>query len=190
MELGALVCKPQQPRCGVCPLSRLCQAKASGDAQELPRLPGRKRSVEVLTEVCLLRSGELVLGYPAPADGINAGFLELPGLGLPTPEREPDGTAEPLLDRLGLWVTGRITLSEVRFQVQHAITNHRITVAVREASGEDLALRHGVRFAHPDDQTTPWSTVARKVFRSSRQQTKGWLPFPPSGTRTRKPPKD
>ena len=35
-ELGATVCKPQNPDCGICPLSQFCRAKANGTQYELP----------------------------------------------------------------------------------------------------------------------------------------------------------
>ncbi|MBQ8394169.1 MAG: A/G-specific adenine glycosylase [Clostridia bacterium] len=41
-ELGALVCKPQNPNCEVCPLSGLCRAYKSGRQTEFPVLPQKK----------------------------------------------------------------------------------------------------------------------------------------------------
>ena len=39
MELGALVCTPRAPRCGVCPLRACCQAAARGKPEGFPRKP-------------------------------------------------------------------------------------------------------------------------------------------------------
>jgi A/G-specific adenine glycosylase len=36
MELGAMVCKPDNPKCGICPVSTFCQAKELGKASQLP----------------------------------------------------------------------------------------------------------------------------------------------------------
>ena len=36
MDLGATVCTPGTPDCGACPLAPLCDARAAGDAEELP----------------------------------------------------------------------------------------------------------------------------------------------------------
>lgn len=43
MELGATVCLPRAPRCGVCPVAEMCKARAAG-AQE--RIPAPKRAAE------------------------------------------------------------------------------------------------------------------------------------------------
>jgi A/G-specific adenine glycosylase len=36
MELGAMVCKPDNPKCDICPVSSFCLAKALGSASQLP----------------------------------------------------------------------------------------------------------------------------------------------------------
>jgi A/G-specific adenine glycosylase len=41
MELGALVCTPRAPRCGVCPLRGACRAAASGTPEAFPRAADR-----------------------------------------------------------------------------------------------------------------------------------------------------
>lgn len=36
MELGAMVCKSDNPKCGICPVSAYCQSKALGNTSQLP----------------------------------------------------------------------------------------------------------------------------------------------------------
>ena len=43
MELGALICTPVNPRCAVCPMNRVCIARAEGKQDELPNR-GEKRT--------------------------------------------------------------------------------------------------------------------------------------------------
>lgn len=47
MELGALICKPRQPRCCECPLETLCLATRHNLAHELPRPKPRRQSVRM-----------------------------------------------------------------------------------------------------------------------------------------------
>ncbi|WP_417250217.1 A/G-specific adenine glycosylase [Celeribacter sp.] len=42
MDLGATICTPRSPACGICPLSALCVAQAEGVAAELPRKEKKK----------------------------------------------------------------------------------------------------------------------------------------------------
>ena len=44
MELGATVCTPKNPRCGECPLSRKCIARAEGRIAELPAKASKTKS--------------------------------------------------------------------------------------------------------------------------------------------------
>ena len=37
MDLGAMICAPRRPSCGVCPLRAVCLGHAAGDAEHLPR---------------------------------------------------------------------------------------------------------------------------------------------------------
>src|SRR5580692_12505389 len=43
MELGEVVCTPQSPRCGICPVAHRCRAHAEGLVNEIPA-PRRKRA--------------------------------------------------------------------------------------------------------------------------------------------------
>ena len=47
MDLGALVCRPKNPQCPVCPLVEQCAAKALGLASSLPSKPAKKKLPEV-----------------------------------------------------------------------------------------------------------------------------------------------
>jgi len=42
MDLGATVCVPRNPRCGICPLAGFCLAKAHGEQNQLPVKAKRK----------------------------------------------------------------------------------------------------------------------------------------------------
>ncbi len=42
MELGALICKPQNPDCSLCPLKEICQSNRNGTQDNFPVLPEKK----------------------------------------------------------------------------------------------------------------------------------------------------
>jgi A/G-specific adenine glycosylase len=55
MELGETICTPRIPRCGVCPVSRWCLARARGLTREIPA-PRRKRApVRIRIAAAILR---------------------------------------------------------------------------------------------------------------------------------------
>lgn len=57
-ELGALVCKPQSPDCGACPLRDICSAKRHGTQALYPVLPQKKAKREESVYVFLIQTRE------------------------------------------------------------------------------------------------------------------------------------
>ena len=73
MELGEVVCTPQSPRCGICPVARWCQAHAKGLLDEIPA-PRRKRppvDMKIAAAILLDRRGRtLLVKDPGAHDGV------------------------------------------------------------------------------------------------------------------------
>ncbi len=81
IELGAIVCVPNgAPKCGECPLKKLCKAHADGVELELPKkTPPKKRRTEDRTVLVLLLDNKAAL-KKRPPKGLLAGLYELPNL--------------------------------------------------------------------------------------------------------------
>ncbi len=77
MELGALVCTPQNPNCTQCPLCTLCEANRLALQGELPVVPEKKEKKK--TKLCVLvlhnRHGHVLL-HRRPSKGLLAGLYE------------------------------------------------------------------------------------------------------------------
>ncbi len=123
MELGALVCTPKNPRCPVCPVSDLCEAKARGRQNELPFVPPKKAPTP-LFDVCALgvdKSNRILLRR-RPDDAIWwSGMWELPR----TTRNDGESSAQAML-RLGEelrieWKPGVLAAT-----VKHGVTRYAI----------------------------------------------------------------
>ena len=81
IELGAIVCVPNgAPKCGECPLSKLCRAHEAGVELELPKkTPPAKRKCEDRTVLVLVSDNKAAL-HKRPEKGLLAGLYELPNL--------------------------------------------------------------------------------------------------------------
>jgi A/G-specific adenine glycosylase len=80
MDLGATVCTPRAPACGICPLTSACAARRAGVAAELPRRAEKAaRPVRHGTAWLALRDDGTVLVETRPASGLLGGMLGLPG---------------------------------------------------------------------------------------------------------------
>lgn len=77
MELGALICKPQTPDCGVCPLKGICRAFANGTQSEYPVLPEKKSKKSERRYVFLIKTPQGVSLRKRTA-GVLKGMTEFP----------------------------------------------------------------------------------------------------------------
>ena len=78
MEIGALICIPRQPLCGVCPLRPHCFAFGNGLTSELPRVSTRHKARQRLFLAFILEHRGKVLVRQRPAGQVNAGLWEFP----------------------------------------------------------------------------------------------------------------
>ncbi len=79
MEIGETICLPKgEIRCGVCPLSPLCLARAEGVAEALPvRRKAKARRKEIYTQFLVKAEGEILL-QKRPDKGLLAGLYQWP----------------------------------------------------------------------------------------------------------------
>jgi len=92
-DLGATICTPIAPACGICPWARDCAGQKQGIAEELPRKVRRKqRPLRHGAHFWLMDRSERILLRRRPPRGLLGGMTELPG----TPwraERWPEAEA-------------------------------------------------------------------------------------------------
>ncbi len=78
-DLGATVCTPRNPNCGVCPWAGHCLAQAQGIAASLPaRAPKKVRPHRTGTAYVLLDGTDNVFLRRRPPRGLLGGMLEVP----------------------------------------------------------------------------------------------------------------
>ncbi len=123
MELGATVCKPRSPECGLCPLDEDCVALRAGDSERYPVLAERKKPRRERHVSVVVRDRARTLLFRRPDDcELLAGIWEVPWV------PEGDGaTPEASLSRAygGSW-----SLSERVGRVRHTITHRALEIEV------------------------------------------------------------
>ena len=80
MDLGATICTPRSPACGICPLRDHCQARTAGTAAELPKKTPKKKTPTRFGIVYVARrtDGAWLL-ETRPETGLLGGMLGWPG---------------------------------------------------------------------------------------------------------------
>lgn len=128
MELGALVCSPNQPDCEACPVSRSCVARLRGWQNELPIKLG-KTKYESRTEFAAVirnQDGDLLLRR-IPEGERFAGLWDVPRAG---PPHAIDG---PSFESWVASATGLAVDLGVRLKtIKHAVTKYRMTLHVHQ----------------------------------------------------------
>lgn len=121
MDLGATICTPRNPACGICPLRAPCRARAAGRAADLPRKAPKKPKPVRHGILYLARRGDgALLLERRPARGLLGGMLGWPG----TPWQEtPPPEAPPFA------ATWRALPGELR----HTFTHFHLVLTARAA---------------------------------------------------------
>lgn len=80
MDLGATICTPRNPACGICPLRDPCKARADGMAADLPRkAPKKIKPVRYGIAYLARRADGAWLLETRPEKGLLGGMLGWPG---------------------------------------------------------------------------------------------------------------
>ncbi|MGR3550454.1 A/G-specific adenine glycosylase [Pseudooceanicola sp.] len=159
MDLGATICTPRAPACGICPWREPCLARARGTMADLPvKTPKKARPVRHgIAYIALTTAGEWVL-EKRPEKGLLGGMLGWPG----TDWRVGPVEDQPPLD--ADW-------QDVGAEALHTFTHFHLRLALRaavieaDALPQDPALRLVPRSSF---DPTDLPTIMRKAFDLAR----------------------
>lgn len=121
MELGALICTPRQPRCEVCPVSKMCVARRENRVEQLPAPKPRPTVTKRHFVAFIVQNHTQFLIQQRPAGVVNGHLWEFPNT-------ELNGEKLPPLE-MGRRLLGRnVAAVEPFLSLQHSITRYRITL--------------------------------------------------------------
>jgi len=123
MDLGATLCSPKRPACGLCPLLSGCAGQAAGLAEVLPYRDAKPgRPIRYGQAFVALREDNAVLLRERPLKGLLGGMLETPS----SPWNEGGWSDKSALDHAPLKAQWR----EVPGLVEHTFTHFHLELAV------------------------------------------------------------
>ena len=129
MELGAMICTPSNPKCGVCPVRDRCRARAEGTVDSVPR-PVTGPAKKTIHHHCIVieRSG-LVLLEQRAARGLWANMWQPVTIETPVPLAPADVSGQAPFMVTGLLpvssLSHQTTHRRVEFHIYHARTRIR-----------------------------------------------------------------
>jgi A/G-specific adenine glycosylase len=105
MDLGATICTPRSPACGLCPVRSWCKAYAEGEPQRYPvKAPKAARPHRKGTAWWLEHEGEVLL-VRRPANGLLGGMLALPEAAPAEADWEDAGAVDHVFTHFSLTMT-------------------------------------------------------------------------------------
>ncbi len=126
MELGALVCKPQQPLCNICPVPKICRAYQSGKVLNYPLKLKKPPTPQYRIAVgVVFKNGRVLITRRKPS-GLLGGLWEFPGGKIDKGEQPASACIREIKEEVNLAIKVDSRLSRVK----HAYTHFKIVMDV------------------------------------------------------------
>ena len=122
MDLGATICLPKNPRCLLCPLMEICEARKNGTQDLRPVLKAKKVSPQYIHVAAVIIQRGRVLLAQRPADGLLGGMWEFPN------GRVNADPAKELTKVINAAYSLKVKKKEALGIIQHAYTHFKVTV--------------------------------------------------------------
>lgn len=153
MDLGATICTPKNPACGICPLMSDCAGRLAGIAETLPRKqPKKAKPTRYGVAYVAARADGSVLLRTRPETGLLGGMTEVPG----SDWREGDGPEPPEgAPFKAKW--------EAAGEVRHTFTHFHLVLQVMRTVTKRKAASDGWWSDDPLSEALP--TVMKKVVK-------------------------
>jgi A/G-specific adenine glycosylase len=152
MDLGATICTPRNPICGICPWRDPCQARVEGTAAALPKkTPKKKTPTRLGIAYVVRRTDGAWLLETRPQSGLLGGMLGWPGT-----DWGDDPQPNPPLD---------IDWQQLDTEARHTFTHFHLRLKIMTATAPmQTNPKKGTFILHSEFSPTALPTAMRKVF--------------------------
>jgi A/G-specific adenine glycosylase len=126
MELGAVLCTPQNPDCAVCPVQSQCKCFRDGSVDHYPkRVRSKPRPTVHIAIGVIYRQGRILITQ-RPTHGLLGGLWEFPGGKLKDGEDPADGCLREIKEEVNLEVAIETHLTRIK----HGYTHFKVVLEV------------------------------------------------------------
>jgi A/G-specific adenine glycosylase len=170
MDLGATICTPKKPACGICPWMRDCAAFARGDAETFPRkAPKVEGKLRHGASFVVSRADDHILVRTRPEKGLLGAMTEVPSTAWTHELEEADALAQAPLKAKWRRLPGFVEHGFTHFPLQQVVYVTRVPKGTKAPAGMRWVAR-----AQLHGEALP--NVMRKVVAHA-----GFGPAPKSG---------
>jgi A/G-specific adenine glycosylase len=158
MDLGAIICLPKKPRCLLCPLMEICEARKNGTQELRPVLKAKKKTPHYIDVAAVIVKGKKVLLNQRPADGLLGNMWEFPNA------RVEQNPAEELTKAIKSATKIQVKKKEAVGLVNHAYTHFKVTVHVYQCDVISIPKNKNLRWVNISDlENYPMGKIDRQI---------------------------
>jgi A/G-specific adenine glycosylase len=150
MDIGATLCRPENPACPDCPLRQSCRAFHQGNPTKYPGKKSRAARKSLRIAFAWIGEHGALLLEQRPLDGLWPGLWELPSASGTRAKRDLAGR---LGQELGLPLA----------KISYVLTHRQVMASVYHANAKPRAKQPGQRW-WKDPLSAPLSSLARKAI--------------------------
>ena len=197
MELGALICTPKQPECGICPVRENCVARRENRVADLPNLPARAQATARHFVAFVLNHDGRYLVRQRPPGVVNAQLWEFPNA-------EFVITGQPQVPAAAARAVFGVDLPAAQrlCTIKHSITRFRMTLEAYQISlisygpagfaGEWRTLAELDELSFPGAHRKIYAALCQAAVKAPARPPKSpnRAPRNPAAPRRRKPAQD
>lgn len=158
MDLGATICLPKNPRCLICPLMKLCEARAKGIQDQRPVLKPKKKTPHyILASAVIVKNGRVLLAK-RPSKGLLGGMWEFPN------GRVEGDPARELSKSLRSGYQLKVRRKDAMSVVHHAYSHFKVIVHVFQCELVSMIKNQNLRWVSLKNlQDFPMGKVDRQI---------------------------
>ena len=166
MELGATVCTPRSPKCGLCPWQKTCKAKKDGITSALPtKLKKKSQPVRYGDVFWIVRSDGAFLAQKRGSEGLYAGMYQLPPTDWVKNAKVMRATALEGFEH--------VKFLPVDVKIKHSFTHFDLVLSLHVVKTQrkslDKKLKDSLWVLPKDIDNYAFPTLMKKVMRVARQ---------------------
>jgi A/G-specific adenine glycosylase len=162
MELGALVCVPQNPSCSICPVQNFCKAFHQKKVENYPKKPASKKIPHNLWAVLAAVCHEKILLRKREQTGLWGGLWDLPSVKI-RKLSEARNQVQSIMEKLNLKPLGNpLKLNPVN----HVLTHFKLTLYPYVAEIENKPAVKGHSWVELKDNPHPIPVPHLKILKN------------------------
>jgi A/G-specific adenine glycosylase len=136
MDLGATICTPKKPACGICPWMESCVARARGDAETFPRkAPKVEGRMRYGVSFVVISTDNHVLIRTRPSKGLLGGMTEVPSTAWTHALDDASALAQAPLELKWRKLPGIVVHGFTHFPLQQTVYVATVSAQTKAAAG-------------------------------------------------------